>query len=90
LTDLTDREIDVFRLAPAASPTPTSHELVVAASTIETHVSKILAKLDIHDRRACDGGLQPMSGKATASRRWLQAVRCRRAYVGCRLPFRSF
>lgn len=51
LSALTDREIDVLRLiARGLSNTDIAHELFVGAATVKTHVSNILAKLDIHDR----------------------------------------
>jgi DNA-binding NarL/FixJ family response regulator len=51
LAELTDREIDVLRLvARGLSNADIAHELVVGTATIKTHVSKVFAKLDIHDR----------------------------------------
>jgi DNA-binding NarL/FixJ family response regulator len=51
LSELTDREIDVLRLvARGLSNTQIARELIIGAATVKTHVSNILAKLDIHDR----------------------------------------
>jgi DNA-binding NarL/FixJ family response regulator len=51
LSELTDREIDVLRLvARGLSNTDIARELIIGAATVKTHVSNILAKLDVHDR----------------------------------------
>ncbi len=50
---LTDRELDVLRLLRSElSSTEIADTLVVAPSTVRTHVKSIYGKLDVHDRRA--------------------------------------
>jgi DNA-binding NarL/FixJ family response regulator len=51
LDDLTDRELDVLRLvAKAMSNSEISEELFVSETTVKTHVSHILTKLQLRDR----------------------------------------
>jgi DNA-binding NarL/FixJ family response regulator len=51
LADLTDRELDVLRLvAKAMSNSEISEELFVSETTVKTHVSHILTKLQLRDR----------------------------------------
>jgi DNA-binding NarL/FixJ family response regulator len=51
LVDLTPRELEVLRLlARGLSNTNTARQLVVGDATVKTHVARIFAKLDLHDR----------------------------------------
>jgi DNA-binding NarL/FixJ family response regulator len=51
LADLTTRELEVLRfLARELSNADIARELVLSDATIKTHVARIFAKLDLHDR----------------------------------------
>jgi DNA-binding NarL/FixJ family response regulator len=51
LADLTPRELEVLRLlARGLSNADIARELVLGDATVKTHVARIFAKLDVHDR----------------------------------------
>ncbi len=51
LAELTPRELEVLRLiARGLSNADIARELVVGDATVKTHVARIFAKLDLHDR----------------------------------------
>ena len=51
LEDLTDRELDVFRLiARGLSNTEIGQELYISDTTVKTHITHILQKLNLRDR----------------------------------------
>jgi len=50
---LTPRELEVWRLvAQGLSNEEIAGELFISAATVKTHVNRIMAKLDVHDRAA--------------------------------------
>jgi DNA-binding NarL/FixJ family response regulator len=51
LDDLTERELDVFRLiARGLTNVEIGHELYISDTTVKTHITHILQKLDLRDR----------------------------------------
>ena len=51
LEDLTERELDVFRLiARGLSNAEIGHELYISDTTVKTHITHILQKLNLRDR----------------------------------------
>jgi DNA-binding NarL/FixJ family response regulator len=51
LDELTERELDVFRLiARGLSNAEIGHELYISDTTVKTHITHILQKLDLRDR----------------------------------------
>src|SRR5204863_980155 len=51
LDDLTERELDVFRLiARGQSNAEIGKELYISDTTVKTHITHILQKLDLRDR----------------------------------------
>ncbi len=51
LEDLTEREVEVFRLiARGLSNAEIGQELYISDTTVKTHITHILQKLDLRDR----------------------------------------
>ena len=51
LDELTERELDVFRLiARGLSNTEIARELYISDTTVKTHITHILMKLNLRDR----------------------------------------
>jgi RNA polymerase sigma factor (sigma-70 family) len=51
LDELTERELEVFRLiAQGLSNREIAQELYISETTVKTHVTRVLQKLDLRDR----------------------------------------
>jgi DNA-binding NarL/FixJ family response regulator len=75
LRDLTDRELEVFRLlGRGSSNQEIAHELWISESTVKTHVTRLFAKLELRDRAqavvlAYESGLVAARGGPSPSTR---------------------